>query len=69
MKGKINSFYGAAVINEQGEKIASLPNGTQVEVLDFGGNATGEYTKVQAGDVIGWVRSAEVAMPYPSEGD
>jgi len=63
MNGKIKSFYGAKAIDEQGNEIAVLPNNTQVEVLDFGGNATGEYTKVQADDVVGWVRSAEVAAP------
>ena len=64
IKAKIVAFYGAEVIEETGKKIAALPNGTPVTVIDFGGNANGEYTKVTDGTVTGWVRSAQVAQVY-----
>ena len=63
MKGKISAFYGARMIDEAGNEIATFPNGTEVEILDTGGNVTGEYTKVTNGKITGWVRAECVSAP------
>ena len=64
MNGKIAAFYGAEVLNREHEQVATLPNGTQVEVkgepVILSGK--GEYLPVQAGSVAGYVAVAQVAV-------
>lgn len=67
IKAKIAAFYGAEVTEENGQPVGTLANSTPVEVIDFGGNATGEYTKVTDGKITGWVRSAQVAQVLEPE--
>jgi len=67
MDGKIDAFYGAEVVDGNGRAIGSLPHKTIVEVVESFGkpaNRDGEWVMVDAGDVAGWVKAAQVQAPY-----
>lgn len=67
MDGRIDAFYGAEVVDDNGQAIGSLPHKMVVAVLEpFGkpANRDGEWVMVDAGDVAGWVQSAQVHAPY-----
>lgn len=66
MQGKINAFYGAELVANNGVKIGELANGIQVEIVEpFGKPAyrTGEWVKVRKGEAAGWVKSEQVNAP------
>jgi len=65
MNGKIDGY--ATVVDDNGQAIGSLPSKTAVDVVKpFGkpANQTGEWVKVVADSVTGWVLSAQVHAPY-----
>lgn len=67
MDGKIDAFYGAEVVDDDGQTIGTLPHKTVVAVLEPYGkpaNRDGEWVKVDAAAVVGWVLSSQVQAPY-----
>ena len=58
--GKISAFYGTDVFNDGGGKIGRLKNGTKAVLVDTGkpANHSGEWVKVKAGDVNGWIHAS-----------
>lgn len=67
MNGKISAFYGAEVVDDNGQAIWSLSDKTAVEVVEpFGkpANRLGEWTKVSADGKTGWVQSSQVHANY-----
>ena len=67
MDGKIDAFYGAEVVDDSGQAIGTLPHKTVVAVLEAFGklaNRDGEWVKVDAAAVAGWVQASQVQAPY-----
>lgn len=67
MDGKIDAFYGAEMVDDNGQTIGTLPHKTVVSVIEpFGkpANRDGEWVKVDAAAVTGWVLSSQVHAPY-----
>ncbi len=67
MTGKIAAFYGADVKENNGGVIDTLANKTEVTVVEAFGKpafAKGEYVKVSANGVEGWVDANQVHVDY-----
>ena len=67
MTGKILAFYGASVMANNGKEVTKLDNKMVVEIVEPFGKpafASGEYVKVNANGVTGWVRADQVHVDY-----
>ena len=69
MKGKVSAFYGAEIVDDNGQLICTLADKFPVEVIEpFGkpANRDGEWTKIAADGITtgGWVLSSQVHANY-----